>query len=101
MSSSNPPPQEAQPLVAPLTIGDANCAAVIGRSWRWCLETARALGVPVLTVRRRPVIPAQQFIEALWRAGVDPSAAANDAKPPAPIETGEDVLARLGLEVRG
>lgn len=91
---------QTQPLVAPLTIGDANCQAVIGRPWRWCVETARALGVPVLTVRRRPVIPAQQFIEALWKAGGNPSAA-NDTEPPAPIETADDVLSRLGLEVRG
>lgn len=88
-SSSKVKPTQA---VAPLLIGDENCRAAVGRSWRWCLDTARVLDVPVLTVRRRPVIPAAQFVEALMAAGVEaePPEPAK-ARPAGDVESPDDV----------
>jgi hypothetical protein len=86
--------------VAALTIGTENADAVIGRPWRWCVDTAVALGVPVITVRRRPVIPAQAFLDALMVAGTSlpPAAAAPSEPTPTPDpQDAAEVLQALGL----
>lgn len=54
--------------VAPIYIGPRNAEHVIGQSWRWCRDTARRLGVPVLRVGGKPLIRAVQFAMALERA---------------------------------
>jgi uncharacterized NAD-dependent epimerase/dehydratase family protein len=89
--------RKPQAAVSALTIGADNAVAVIGRKWRWCLETAIALGVPVITVRRRPVILAQSFVDALVVAGkhVEPLRE-TEREESAPTDA-DGVLRTLGL----
>lgn len=59
------PPAVKPRFVAPLFIGTENAEAVIGRDWRWCRDTATELGVPFVRIRRKLLIPADRFVEAL------------------------------------
>lgn len=52
-------------LAAARFIGPRNAEAVVGQSWRWCRDHARAWGVPVLRVDAKPLIPVDQFLAAL------------------------------------
>lgn len=78
--------QPTDPL--PLTIGNKNCEAYTGASWKWVMQFARAHGVPVWGFNRLRLIPARELLEAL-RAAV----------PPAPMLTEAEELAAIERQV--
>lgn len=51
--------------VAPIIIGPANALAATGFPWRWCRDTAAALGVPFVGAGRKRGIRADLFVAAL------------------------------------
>ena len=68
-----------------IAISSANCVAVVGMSWSWCIRFARAHDVPIWRVGdRKQLINAHAFEAALARV-----AAAR------PAVTEADVMARL------
>ncbi|MCL4840156.1 MAG: hypothetical protein KJ058_19580 [Thermoanaerobaculia bacterium] len=71
--------------VAPLLVGPDNAVAARGCSWREALALARSVGVPVVEVGERRLIPARQLAEALERGAAEPE-----------LDPEAAVLARLG-----
>ncbi len=66
----------------------------MGQGYRWCRDTAHALGVPVINIGRKRLIPAAAFFAALEKASETAAPGVVSADPTA------SVLAALGLEVR-
>lgn len=74
--------------VAPIAIGPDSAVAVLGCTWREALALARSLGVRVVEVGERRLIPARQLAEALERGAA--------AAPELEADPEEVVLRRLG-----
>lgn len=74
--------------VVPIAIGPDSVVAVLGCSWREALALARSLGVRVIEVGERRLIPARELAEAIERGAA--AAPDLDADPEAVV------LARLG-----
>ena len=71
-----------------IAISSANCVAITGMSWTWCLRFARAHDVTVWRVgERKQLISAHAFEAALQRVAAE--------RPPV---TEADELARLRAE---
>lgn len=86
--------------VAPLTIGPANCEAVLGVSWRWLRDHAKGLELTILRVNGKPFVEAAAALEAIRRHGVKPQS----EEPPQDTAPEADELSglckRLGLRRR-
>lgn len=61
----------AIPPVAAMFVGPENAIALTGHNWRWCRDTARRFGVPILRPAgsAKSAIPAGLFAEVLARHG--------------------------------
>jgi hypothetical protein len=96
--------QSTDRAALPLFVGPQNAREIIGCSWRWCRDTARRLGVRVITPpgSSKSLIPARDFAEALERAGL---ASTNTVAPPEPVpgspEELEAMARRVGLRIVG
>lgn len=84
--------------VAALYLGPDNAEACVGYSWRWVRDTARELGVPLVQVGRRYLIPVEAFRAALEREQVPVTEAANDVTR---LASPEAVRRALGLARAG
>jgi hypothetical protein len=84
----------------PLYLSRENAAAATGQPWRWVRDTARMLKVNTITIRRKTLIPASAFVDALQAAG----GGKHDIPAPASaqsLETPDAVLAALGKRRKG
>lgn len=78
-------------------LGPKNAEAVVGHSWRWCRDHARAWGVRLLTVDRKTVIPAEAFYAAL-EAHAEGSEARSETSE---LDAMRDRVRRAGTSTRG
>lgn len=88
-------PNEQRKAVASATpkyISVRNAEAIVGQGYRWVRDTARALGVRVIPVGKKRLIPADEFFAAVER---QQQVATTD-----PVDPTDAVLAQLGLQVR-
>lgn len=81
--------------VVPLYISTGNAVASTGQSWRWCRDTALALGVELVGHGRKRLIPADAFRAVLEGQTDPPSADVGSTDPAAALRE------RLGLRVVG
>lgn len=77
--------------VCPALIGPRNCEAFIGQPWRWVRDTARRLGVPVLTVGGKSFVRAPEMLAALEREAASQPVQAIDC------DTEDAIAERWGL----
>ncbi len=95
-------------VVAPMFVGRDNAEAVVGRSWRWCQDAARALGVPLIIHGRTSLVDAEKLKAALLASSKLDRPQANDAEVDVDVDdaetplpaTADDVLAALGKRRR-
>ena len=79
---------------AALLLGPRNCEAVCGLPWRHVRDNARLMGVPVLLIGRKAVVPAAAFLAAIERhQHVEP---ANTVAAVDPAEHVRELLRRAG-----
>lgn len=84
-----PAGNDASVSAAPLLVGPENCAAVLGRDWRWCRDQAARLGC-LFHVGRKAVIDAAAFLQALRARALTAPApelpAQAEGRPPEPAD---------------
>ncbi len=79
---------------SPLTIGPANCEAMLGVNWRWLRDHAEELGLTMLRVAGKPFVEASAALEAIKLHGAPLAHSA-------PLTDLEAMRARLGKRARG
>lgn len=99
--------KDQQPKVKPLPllIGPANAEAVTGFPWRWCRDTATALGLPFVGHGRKRALRAEPFIDALERNAVaaetsEPSAEPRRLLTIVPVDPAAHVRSLLGVRLK-
>lgn len=97
------PKRKPRAVAIPLLIGPANAEAVTGFPWRWCRDTAAALGLGFVGHGRKRALRADAFIAALERQPItqDVTASAPPAPPTiAPADPAAHVRSLLGKRLK-